>query len=113
MELLKNLNDLVAFLIEITALVVYGHFGYEVGGRTWQKILLAGLFAGIMVLVWGKYLAPRAQDRLDMPMLLVAKLGIMGIAVAMLLFRGRLTQGIMFGAVLAIHYILAVIWKQV
>ncbi|HSP47401.1 MAG TPA: YrdB family protein [Clostridiaceae bacterium] len=113
MELLKNLNYLVAFIIEITALIVYGQFGYQLGGRTWQKILLAGLFVGTMVLVWGRYLAPRANDRLVMPMLLVAKLGIMGTAVAMLLYLGRTGQAVTFGAVLVVHYTLAVLWRQV
>lgn len=110
---LKVLNYLVAFAIEVTALVVYGYFGYQLGERPWQKILFSVLFIGVMVLTWGRYLAPRAEDRLVMPMLLVAKLLVMGIAVAMLLYLGRFTQAVQFGAILLIHYALAVLWKQV
>jgi hypothetical protein len=113
MEMLKNLNYLVAFAVEVTALVVYGYFGYQLGTRPWQKILLAVVFVGIMALAWGKHLAPRAEERLVMPRLLLAKLGIMGIAAAMLLYLGRTGQAAIFGAVLVVHYTLAVLWRQV
>lgn len=111
--MLKNLNYVVAFVVEVTTLVVYWYFGYQLGERPWQKILLAVAFVGIMALVWGNYLAPRADDRLVMPMLLLAKLAIMGIAVAMVLYLGRTGQAAIFGAVLVVHDTLAVLWRQV
>lgn len=113
MEPMKVLNDLVAFALEVTALVVYGYYGYQLGGKPWQKLLLAAVFMGVMALVWGRYLAPRAQGRLVMPMLLVAKLLVMGTAFAMLLDLGRSTQAVLFGIILVIHYSFAVLWKQV
>ncbi len=81
MEILKNLNLGIAFLLELAMLVIYGFFGYRLLPAESVGILkigLAILLPVIMAVIWGFRLAPRAVKRLKMPWLLIAKIIIFG-----------------------------------
>ena len=81
MEILKNLNLGIAFLLELAMLVIYGVFGYHLLPAESVGILkigLAILLPVVMAVFWGFRLAPRAAKRLKMPWLLIAKIIIFG-----------------------------------
>lgn len=116
LELLKMVNLGLAFFLEILVLVVYGYFGYQFlpdgTSQIIRYILAAGMIA-IIAVPWGNYLAPRALHRLQMPWLLIVKLVIMILGILMLLLMHRTSFAIGLAIVVAIHYFLAVLWKQV
>lgn len=79
---LNAANDVLAFALEIAALVLLGVWGFTVAPNTVLAFVL-GLGAPLLfVLVWGAFLAPRARRRLRMPGLLVAKLAAFLVAAA-------------------------------
>ena len=116
LELLKMVNLGLAFLLELLILVIYGYFGYQFlpdGTSQILRYLLTAVMIAIIAVPWGNYLAPRALHRLQMPWLLIVKLVIMMLGILMLLNMQRTPFAIVLAIVVAIHYFLAVIWKQV
>lgn len=59
-----SLHDAVAFLVELAALALMAAWGFQAGGTTATKLLLAlGLPAAAMT-IWGLFAAPRARYRI-------------------------------------------------
>lgn len=115
LELLKTINLGLAFFLELLVLVIYGYFGYQFlpdGTSQILRYLLAVVMIAIIAVPWGSYLAPRALHRLQMPWLLLIKLVIMMLGILMLLNMHRTSFAIVLAIFVAIHYLLAVIWKQ-
>jgi hypothetical protein len=50
----------LAFLLELVAMVGLALAGWSVSGPTWLRTLLAVLAPVVAVVVWGRYLSPRA-----------------------------------------------------
>ncbi len=115
MEILRNLNLAVAFLLEMAMLVIYGYFSYGLlpaETSMVNKVGTAILLPLIMAIIWGFNLAPRAENRLKMPWLLLAKVVIFGAGAVMLWWLGRTSLAIITAAVSAVHLGLSVIWKE-
>lgn len=65
MELIKSLNQVIAFVLELCLLVSLGYWGFQVRPEILLKIVLGiGLPIGAAVL-WGAFLAPHAPHRLE------------------------------------------------
>lgn len=55
-----NANDVVAFLVEIAALTLIGSAGWQAGGSTPTRVLVAVGVVLVAVVLWGLFAAPRA-----------------------------------------------------
>ena len=116
MENLKIFNLGIAFLLEMAMLGIYGYFGYHLlpdGSPQLLRYGLAVLLPVLMAIFWGFFLAPRAGRRLQMLGLLIVKLIIMVAGVIMLWRLQHTTLTVIAAGIIAIHYSLAVMWKQV
>ena len=116
MENLKIFNLGIAFLLEMAMLGIYGYFGYHLlpdGSPQPLRYGLAVLLPVLMAMFWGFFLAPRGGHRLQMPWLLIVKLIIMVAGVIMLWRLQHTTLAVIAASIIAIHYSLAVMWKQV
>ena len=58
-----NANDVVAFLVEIAALVLLAWAGAQVGGPTALRVALAIALPLVAAVLWGLFAAPRAPVR--------------------------------------------------
>ncbi|MBP1920230.1 hypothetical protein J2Z34_002741 [Youngiibacter multivorans] len=111
-DVVKIINLGLSFIVELVALFIYGWYGYNTGTQGWQRILLAVILPATAAVFWGKYLAPNAIGRFEMPGLLIAKIAIMAVAAVMLFRMWRTMPGILFLAVAAVNLLLAVLLGQ-
>ncbi len=59
------INDIIAFIIEIASLVLYGKFFYGQSDKLVIKIILALLYIVVFGIIWGKFFAPNAKNPLQ------------------------------------------------
>ena len=75
-----NANDLVAFAVEVLAVVLLAVWGAHLGDSTVTHVLGGVLVPGAAIVLWGLFAAPRARVRV--PVLVVAtKVLVLGAAV--------------------------------
>jgi hypothetical protein len=112
MEVLKNINLALAFLLELCMLAALGYWGFTLDQGLAVRVG-AGLGVPILVaVVWGVLLAPRASNRLQEPLHLIVELIIFGLAIAALYAAGRPQLALAFGLVYTLNVILRYVWGQ-
>ena len=79
--LVVNANDVIAFLVEIGALILLASAGAQVDGPTVLRVALAVALPGVAALLWGLFAAPRARMRY-IPLQLATKVLVLGAGVA-------------------------------
>ena len=112
MELLKNINLALAFLLELCMLAALGYWGFTLDQGLAVRV---GAGLGVPVLaavVWGIWMAPRASNPLPKPWHLIAELIIFGLAIAALYAAAQPRLALAFGIVYAINVVLRYAWGQ-
>ena len=80
----------IRFLAEIAMLFALGWIGSRLGGDALLlSIFLAVLLPAVAIAVWGKWVAPRARNRLKDPARLSVEVALFGITVAGLVALGQ------------------------
>jgi undecaprenyl pyrophosphate phosphatase UppP len=87
MEIIQSINLLLRFLLELCLLVIFGYWGFKTGQSTLAKIGLGIGIPLIVAVLWGIFLAPASDTRLQEPWRLIAELVIFGLAFAALYGR--------------------------
>ena len=112
MELLKNINLALAFLLELCMLAALGYWGFTLDQGLAMRVG-AGLGAPVLAaVVWGIWMAPRASNRLPEPLHLILELIIFGLAVTALYAAGQPQLALVFGLVYLINVVLRYAWGQ-
>jgi hypothetical protein len=106
------LNQLVRFLLEICALIIFGYWGFKTGHTPMMKFLLGFGSSILFALIWGTFLAPKSSLRLAEPWLFLAELIIFGISCWALYSTGKTNLTFAFGSIYILNKILMVIWRQ-
>ena len=112
MQVLKNINLALAFVLELCMLAALGYWGFTLDQGLAVRVG-AGLGAPILAaVVWGIWMAPRASRRLQEPLHLIAELIIFGLAITAL-FAARQSQlALIFALVYIINVVLRYAWRQ-
>ncbi len=100
-------NGLLAFVLELASVAALAWWGFVVGHGALARVLLGFGAPAAFVLVWARWLAPRAELRLDLPWLLLVKVALFGLTAVALAASGhpRLAAG--FGGAAALSLALA------
>lgn len=112
MQIFKSLNLAVAFLIELAMLVAFAYWGFNANANLLAKILLGVGVPAIVIIIWGKWAAPKSERRLATPQLLSLKFGLFILAAIALQVSGKTTWAIWLFGIFMANIILAAIWKQ-
>ena len=91
------MTQALAFLVELAMLAAYSYWSFVAHQNTTLRILLSVGVPALLILLWGKWLAPRAGSRLPMPWLAVAKLILYGGAALALYNAGQDITALIFG----------------
>src|SRR3982751_6211366 len=106
MELLKNINLALAFLLELCMLAALGYWGYTLNQGLAIRVI-AGLGLPILAaVVWGVFLAPRASIPLSPLPHFLLEVVIFGLAIAALYAAGWPRLALAFGIVYIINLML-------
>lgn len=101
MQLIKAVNQLVAFLLEIGMLISFGMWGFH-GETSVGKRYLLGLGLPLLAAVlWGIWAAPKSSYRLDLPYRLLFSLTLFALSALTLHRLGHTSWAVLF-ATLAI-----------
>lgn len=106
MDILRGLNLLVRFLLELCMLAAVGYWGFKSGSGPAMKILFA---IGLPILIAGLWwLAWRRTGRSR----LMLELALLGSGAVALFASGRADLGWVYTAVLVVNKALMIVWKQ-
>ncbi len=112
MNILKQLNLLVSFLLELIMLYLYGYWGYNTGEHPVMSYVLAVLLPGIVIILWGVWAAPKSKHRLKNPLRSVVKLSLFLLAAVLGFNAGQPAWSIWFGAITLLNAGLAFLFRQ-
>ena len=112
MDVLKGLNLLVRFLLELCMLAAVGYWGFKSQSAWGMKILLGIGLPVLIAVIWGLFVAPRAMYPLRGISHLVVSLILLGLGSAALFATGNPTLGWLYAIILTIDQVLLVLWKQ-
>ncbi len=110
--ILKPINLVLTFLLELALLVAFGYWGFQAGSSTLVKILLGIGLPLLVALIWGIFMAPKSARRLQGGAYLALKALLFGLGVAALMAAGRTALGVVFAVVVVINTVLLYIWGQ-
>ncbi|WP_327269744.1 YrdB family protein [Streptomyces sp. NBC_01218] len=81
---LRAINEVLAFLVEIVALVAFARWGWHSAENTALRLLLAVALPGVAAVVWGLYASPKARFTLPVAGVVGVKVLVFACAVAAL-----------------------------
>lgn len=112
MEIIKALNLLVRFLLELCILIIFGYWGFKTGNQGLSKALLGIGTPMLFAIIWGTLLAPKATLRMPQPWLFLLELVIFGLTAWALNSTGKTSLAMAFGLIYVITKVLMLIWRQ-
>ena len=113
MSLIKSINLLITFLLELCLLVVYGYFGFNIGNTKTINIIFAIVIPAIVAVIWGFYLAPKSYRNISNTIKQIGKGILFLIAFIGLFLLKQEKIDILFLIVYIINMILLILWKQI
>lgn len=112
MGLLKGLNLLARFLLELCMLATIGHWGFKTQPEWTMKILLGIGLPALIAVLWGLFVAPRAMYPLSgIPHMLVSLI-LLSLGSAALFASGNPTLGWAYASILIVNQVWLILWKQ-
>jgi hypothetical protein len=112
MDVLKGLNLLVRFLLELCMLAAVGYWGFKTHSD-WAMKIIFGIGLPILIAVlWGLFIAPRATYPLTGISYLVVELILLGSGALALFASGKPALGWVYTIIVVANKVLLVLWKQ-
>lgn len=112
MLILKNINLLIAFLLEVCMVISYGYWGFHLHANNLVKGIVGVVAPLAIVALWGFFAAPNSSTQLHQPLLTIFQFSIFFVAAALLYF----SRQPLFASILLITWIvsttLAIVWRQ-
>jgi hypothetical protein len=111
MTVLKQINQVVAFLLELVMLYMLAVGGYQFGKGSWRYVLAIGLPV-LAIGLWGYWSAPRSDHRLAFPYLSMFHILIFGSTTLLWYLTGHQRSAILFLVLVILSEVIAVTLKQ-
>ncbi|WP_199922898.1 YrdB family protein [Streptomyces sp. NRRL B-24484] len=105
-------NEVLAFLLELAALVLLGRWGFAEGGGAVGRVLLGLGLPTAAAVLWGLFAAPKARHPLLLPGVLVVKALVLGGSAAALYGLGHPAAAGVLAAVIVLNTALAETFRR-
>lgn len=112
MDIAKNANLALAFVLELCMLAALCYWGFVAGHGLPQKLVLGVGAPLVVAVIWGLFAAPRATWPLPGAALFALKALLFGSAAVALWAAGRPALAIVFIAAVALNAALMAAWAQ-
>lgn len=112
MDILKGLNLLVRFLLELCMLAAIGYWGFRTGSGWAMKVILGIGLPILVAVVWGMFVAPKAIYPLHGAAHLALGLILLASGAFALFAGGRAGLGWVYMISLVANQVLLILWKQ-
>ena len=101
---LRGVTAVLAFALEIAMLAAFGIFGYSMAKPALLGVVLAVALMGCVIVVWGRFLAPRAGHRLSFPARVVVELVLESASAVALWAAGHEQSAIALGVLIVVRF---------
>jgi hypothetical protein len=108
---LKAANLGLRFVLELCALAALAFWGWHAASGALRVVLAVGA-AALMIVVWGRYMSPKASHPVEDPVRIALEIVIFGAAVAGLFASGEPVLGAVMVAAVALHLALTFPLRQ-
>ncbi|MBN2115585.1 MAG: YrdB family protein [Anaerolineales bacterium] len=112
MEVLKGLNLLVRFLLELCLLAAVAYWGFKTQSGWFMKILLGIGLPVLIAVLWGTFMAPKATRPLSGAPRLTLELVLFASGAVALFASGKPALGWAYVITLIVHEVLSAVWQQ-
>lgn len=112
MQLLKGLNQILYFLLELGMLGSFGYAGFHSTQHPYGKYIIAIGLPLVAATLWGLFAAPRSGYRLDFPYRSLFALTMFGLAFFLLYRTGQTRLAIMLGMLALASELTAIAFKE-
>jgi hypothetical protein len=112
MQTLKSINSALAFLLELAMLAAFGYWGFQGEKSIWLKWVLGIATPLVVALLWGLWLAPRADKRLNSRWGNFLSLGLFCLAALALYQTNHPALAFTLAAIAIGNRILVLLWRQ-
>jgi hypothetical protein len=109
MDILKGLNLLVRFLLEICMLAAVGYWGFKTGSGWAVRVILGIGLPVLIAVVWGMFVAPKAMYPLHGAAHLALGFILLGSGAAALFLSGRADLGWIYAISLVANQVLMIL----
>lgn len=112
MNVIKYLNLLVSFLLEILLLIIAGYWGFHQGESVLMKYILALVLPVVIATLWGLFAAPKSKKRLKNPLRTIFKLVLFFLAVFFSYQSGHLALAVIFAVITILNVSMSFVFSQ-
>lgn len=112
MNIIRGLNRLIAFLLEITMVISLGYVGYSVAENVYLKYVFAILQPLVAIICWSIYAAPKSAKRLAQPWRMVFRTSMYMICALLLYVTGKTTWATSIVIIAIINEMIAFYFKD-
>ena len=112
MDIIKYLNLLISFLLEIALLILAGYWGFQQRESVLMKYTLAIALPVVIAILWGIFAAPKSKRRLKNPFRTILKLALFSLAVFFSFQTGHSLLAVVLAVVTFMNVIVAYILSQ-
>jgi hypothetical protein len=112
MDVLKGINLLIRFLLELCMLAAVSYWGFITHSAWGMKLLFGIGLPALMAVIWGVFMAPKSTHRLSGIPFTVMDFILLGSGAVALYASGQTSLAWIYTAVLIISEIMRLVWKQ-
>ena len=112
MNIVRGINRLIAFLLELVLVISLGYGGYSVVENVYLKYTLAILLPLAAIICWSIFAAPMSKSRLEQPWRMAFRLSLYLICAALLYAIGKTTVAISLAAIATVNEMIAFYFKD-
>lgn len=112
MQLLKGINQIIYFLMELSMLGSLAYWGFQSSQHSYLKYVSAIGLPLLAAVLWGVFAAPRSDYRLAPPYRSLFALTLFGLSFFLLYRTGHSRLAITLGIVALVSELTALVWKQ-
>jgi len=112
MDILKTLNLLLRFLLELCMLAAAGYWGFKTGSGWAMKVVLGIGLPVLLAVIWGLFVAPKAVYPLHGAAHLALGFVLLASGAVALFASGREYLGWVYAIGLLANQVLIILWKE-
>lgn len=112
MNILKSLNLGLAFFLELAMFAAFSYAGFHTSGSALPHWLLGVGVPAVIIIFWGKYMAPNAEGRFSDLIRLSTALALFELAALALYTVDHPKAALCLAIASALNIALAYTWKQ-
>ncbi|PUZ23247.1 hypothetical protein DCC81_22905 [Chitinophaga parva] len=112
MQILKNLNLVLKFAIELVMLGAFAYAGWIIPQQLAWKIIVPLVLLTVVILLWGRVAAPKSPTRLPFAKRVAFGLAMFMLAAVALYVAGQPVLALVYAGIVLLCETGTIVWRQ-